>query len=93
MDLIKSWRAWSYGFHFSMFKIKDFNEYRGGSAFSTYDFDYESCKKWFDSRTHESMTRERIKDKDAFKMMRPARIILGCLTLTVFKKGIDKAIV
>ena len=36
------------------------------------------------------MTRERIKNKDALKMMNPARIFVGCLFLAVLNKIMHK---
>ena len=87
------------GFPIEMYKIMDFNKkYRTGGKTSygskdkKLNADFEDCKSWFDSKTHESMTRERIKNKDAIKMIQPFKVILGCMMLTLAKKGVDKVV-
>ena len=45
------------------------------------DDDFEDAKRKFDSETHESLTRDRIEDKDALKMMKPWRMLLACMML------------
>ena len=73
-----------------MFKINRDNharEFHGKSKQLNHEF--ESAKSWFDSQTHESMTRKPLDTEDVKKMVDPKKVIGACLLSFGAKKAVD----
>lgn len=54
--------------------------------------EFDRAKTWFDSRTHESMTRKPLKYEDVAKMMNPRIVIAICLGISATKKAVDRMV-
>ena len=74
------------------FLIRDWKKLRSDYVPSELEKSFEDAKKFFDSQTHESMTRDTIKNKDFYKIfnLKKAAMVLGFLFGT--NKVVAKAI-
>ena len=68
------------------FRIRDYKTFDKAPN-KAFDQSFESAKKWFDSQTHESMTRDTMQNKDFFKILPIKQVAL----LLTFLFGTKKA--
>jgi len=83
----QGWTAWVNTRVFNPFVIRDYKTFDKDPS-KQIDQSFMSAKRWFDSQTHESMTRRSMQNKD-FKNMIPIKAVAFFFT---FLFGTNKAV-
>ena len=71
------------------FRIRDYKNFDKPEG---QDQSFESAKKWFDERTHESMTRRPLEDKEFKKVLPMKNVIMGLMFLFGTNKAVCRVI-